>query len=369
MPYQNLPSYGRRVRPQPLNVVYSGNQQPRRSSPAPRARSYYTPRRTITPTRNSFNPTFAQNVQPVQKSRKLSFSFKKPALAFVALGLIVFTIFHGFSGTRNVAQAITSAEPITEVKQMIDPAAAAAAKASAEQEARLSTYQKTVNDIIAAHPEETIAVSSADVSSDSATTSLVLGDQGTFTGASTAKLITAITLLHQIEQGKLTMNTKVEGQKVSVLLQKMVVNSDNTAWESLNNYLTHATMKTYMTQLGMTEYDPDPNTLLPSDMTLLMKKFYNQQILTKPNTDLLLSYMQQANKREYIVADVPEGYTVYHKAGWLDGLMHDVAIISNGQKTIVLSIYTYSGSKLGDNQSNQGVFKQITQAALQAYFD
>jgi beta-lactamase class A len=59
---------------------------------------------------------------------------------------------------------------------------------------------------------------------------------------------------------------------------------------------------------------------------------------------------------------------VYHKAGWLDGLMHDVAIISNGQKTIVLSIYSYNKVSEGDSPANQEVFKQITQAALQAYF-
>lgn len=252
---------------------------------------------------------------------------------------------------------------------MVDPTAAAAAKATAEKQARMQTYTDTVNKLIAANPSVDIAVSTADTTSDAASDSISLGDQGTFTGASTAKLITALTLLHQIEQGKLTLNTRIQGQTASALLQDMVINSDNDAWQTLNDYLTHPLLKSYMAELGFTEYDPDVNTFLPSDMTLLMKKFYNGQLLNKSDTDLLLSEMQQANKQEYIVDSVPAGYTVYHKAGWLDGLMHDVAIISNGQKAIVLSIYTYSGDNtVGDNQSNQDLFKQITAAALQAYF-
>lgn len=253
---------------------------------------------------------------------------------------------------------------------MIDPTAAAAAKETAAKQARMKTYIDTVNSLIAANPSEDIAVSTADVSSDSASDSITLGDQGTFTAASTGKLITAVTFMNQVEQGKATLGTYIDGQTAGSLLQTMIVNSDNDAWHSLNDYLTHPVLESYMTQLGMTEYDPDANTVLPSDMTLLMKKFYNGQLLNKSDTDLLLSYMQQANKQEYIVSDVPAGYTVYHKAGWLDGLMHDVAIISNGQKAIVLSIYTYSGDNtLGDNQANQALFKQITTAALQAYFN
>lgn len=230
----------------------------------------------------------------------------------------------------------------------------------------METYEQTINTLIAAHTDENIAVSSIDLSDNSAKS---LGDPGTFTAASTAKLITAVTLLHQIEQGRASLDSTVDGQPAGVLLQDMIVNSDNNAWDSLNNdYLSHDELKSYMSSLGLIEYDPDVNTVQPSDIARLMQKLYEGRLLNKVHTELLLSYMQQANKQEYIVANVPSGYTVYHKAGWLDGLMHDVAIISNGKKTIVLAIYTYTSDGQGDNPTNQALFKSVTQAALQAYF-
>jgi beta-lactamase class A len=293
-------------------------------------------------------------------------SVVKPLVATFVMALVAFTLFKGYAGSHSVAQAIAQSSPVAQVAKMVDSTPSAAQKAAADKESRMQTYTKTVNDLIAAHPGENIAVSTIDLSDGN---SLTVGDQGTFTAASTAKLITAITLLHQADLGQTSLAKKVDGQTIGTLLKNMIVNSDNDAWNSLNyHYLSHATLKSYMTSQGYSEYDPDANTLLPVNMAQLIKKLYEGELLGKENTDLLLSYMQQANKREYIVAGIPSGYTVYHKAGWLDGLMHDVAIISNGQNTIVLAIYTYNGTSDGDVAANQDLFKQITSAALQAYF-
>lgn len=232
----------------------------------------------------------------------------------------------------------------------------------------MNTYKTTVNALIAAYPEENIAVSTIDLSDS---TELTVGDHGTFTAASTAKLITAIVLLHEVETGRLTLDTYINGQPAGTLLQNMIVNSDNTAWQSLNDYLTHATLQAYTTNLGWKEYDPSVNTLLPANMALLVQKLYQGDLLNKGHTSLLLSYMSRASKQEYIVDSVRAlrpGMTVYHKAGWLDGLMHDVAVISDGKRAIVLAIYTYNSSTDGDSPASQQLFKQITQAALAAYF-
>lgn len=241
-----------------------------------------------------------------------------------------------------------------------------AEKAAAAQKIRMDSYTTTVNQLIAAHPEENITVSTIDLSSGSA---LTLGDKGTYTAASTAKIITAVTLLHEVEEGQMSLSTEIDGQTAQDLLQNMIINSDNDAWHSLNDYMTHDALAAYMTQLGWTHYDTDNNTLLPSEMASLVQKLYKGQILDQAHTQQLLALMQQANKQEYIVDSVPAGYTVYHKAGWLDGLMHDVAVVSNGKKAIVLAIYTYNNnSDNNDNPASQALFKQITDAALQAYF-
>jgi beta-lactamase class A len=363
MAYSNVPNYGKRVRPRPLTVIYPADSQKLRQ-PVQRRAASYTPRQTMP----VFRPTDRRPlVMPKQaeikaKNRR---SFKLPLAATFAVALIVFTLFRGYGDSHNVAQAINVTAPIKSVKNLVNPTDTVNASASAGKQARMKTYSDTVKNIISLHTGQNIAVATTDLSDGSAMT---LGDQGTFTAASTAKLITAVTLLHEVEQGRSSLNKTIGGQKAGALLQDMIINSDNDAWHTLNDYLTHGTLKSYMDQSGLTQYDPDLNTLLPSDMTLLMGKLYKNQLLNQTDTNLLLSYMRQANKQEYIVANVPSGYTVYHKAGWLDGLMHDVAIISDGNRTITLSIYTYSPTEPGDSSANQQLFKQITQAAMNAYF-
>ncbi len=291
---------------------------------------------------------------PSRKSRRFI------VMALVALLGGYFLLF-GVNSSSGVIHALSNA-----AEQRAAEAAAQAAAAA--QKARMDTYATTVNKIIAEHTGQDIAVSSVDVS-DGAITSL--GDNGTFTGASTAKLITAIAVLRQVESGDISLTDKISGISVQTLLKNMVVNSDNAAWEALNGYLTHETLADYMTRLGWTDYDPDVNTFIPADMARLMQQFYTGKLVDSEHKQLLLSYMGQSIKQDYIVGSVQQygtGYTVYHKAGWLEGLMHDVAIISNGKKTIVLTIYTYTGYGVGDNADTQATFHAITEAAMAAYF-
>jgi beta-lactamase class A len=239
-------------------------------------------------------------------------------------------------------------------------------KQAAAQKARMDTYTDQINRIVAAHPGQNISISTIDITSGSA---LTLGDQGTFTAASTAKLLTAITYLHEVETGRAKLTTYISGVQAQDLLERMIADSDNSAWQALNDYLTHDTLQAYTAKLGWTEYDSGINSLLPAEMAALTAKLYQGKLLNATHTKLLLSFMQDANKQDYIVSAVPTtGYTVYHKAGWLDGLMHDVAIITNGQKTIVLAIYTYKENGDGDSLANQELFADITKSALAAYF-
>jgi beta-lactamase class A len=240
-----------------------------------------------------------------------------------------------------------------------------AEKAEEARKVRMDKYAADINRIIAARAGQNIAVSTIDLSDGKA---LTLGDQGTFTAASTAKLVTAITLLHEVETGKISLNKYISGVRAGDLLERMIVDSDNIAWQALNDYLTHDTLQAYTAQLGWTDYDTDINSLLPSDMAVLAAKLYKGELLDAANTRLLLGLMQDANRQEYIVTNVPvAGFTVYHKAGWLDGLMHDVAIIESGKKSIALAIYTFSDDSEGDSLANQELFAEITRATLSAY--
>lgn len=267
--------------------------------------------------------------------------------------LLVFTISHSLTAPNGIVKALTALTTSNEER------------AVTEKEIRMKSYTATVNALVASRPNQTITVSTRDLSGNS---TLTLGSPGTYTGASTSKLISAITYLDQVERGKTTLDRKIQGETARFWLQRMIVHSDNGAWQNINDYLTHPTLRTYMARQGWTEYDPSVNSLLPSEMATLMQQLYQGDLLDKEHTTLLLDLMRDANKQDYIASAVPEGYTVYHKAGWLNGLMHDVAIISDGKKTIVLAIYTFQESGEADGPENRELFRAITKAALQAYF-
>lgn len=323
MLYQNLPDYRNRVRPQPL-----------------------TPRQPVGP--SLYRAAAVQQTEPAPTKRRP----RRVLAAIFVVAVVALMGLHSYGMPSGIAAAFSAFS-------------SSSSKETAAKEARMQTYKSTVNSLIAAHPDENITVSTLDMSDGSA---LTLGDQGTYTAASTGKLITAVTLLHKVEQGQMSLTQTINGQPVSEMMQKMIVDSDNDSWIALNEYMTHDALHQYMSTLGWTQYDADANTLLPADMARLMQMLYQGKILNRQHTKLLLSLMQQANKREYVVAGIPAGYTVYHKAGWLDGLMHDVVIITDGHQTIVLAVYTFNNTNNGDVPANQELFQSISRAALAAYF-
>ena len=84
--------------------------------------------------------------------------------------------------------------------------------------------------------------------------------------------------------------------------------------------------------------------MTPSDDALLLKQLAAGKLLNSTNTQTLLSYMQNTNNDDMIPYAAPNGATVYHKYGQLDGYLHDTAIIKNGDRTYSLSIYTASNN-------------------------
>ena len=81
---------------------------------------------------------------------------------------------------------------------------------------------------------------------------------------------------------------------------------------------------------------------------------------------LQLSYLSQANYRNYIVAAVPAGDQVYHKVGINDDTLNDAAIIKQGDKYVVLVIFT-NGNGNYDLDHRGQLTQDITRQATAAY--
>lgn len=220
-----------------------------------------------------------------------------------------------------------------------------------------------INQVIAANTDVDISVTVLDLKTGSSTHYGVANDI-TFEAASISKLITAVAYLHGVEQGSYTLDQDINGQSAQANLQTMIVDSDNDAWQALNNTITHDTLQSYATTtLGFSDYDPDANTLTPDDIAHLEQKLYQQKLLNKSHTQLLLGYMAQANRTDFIKAAIPSGVAFYHKAGWLEDRDHDAAIIDDGNHPYILVIFTNGHDNTHQNDRTT-VIQQITKATV-----
>lgn len=197
-----------------------------------------------------------------------------------------------------------------------------------------------INAIIADNSDIIFGVSIKDITSG---LTYNYGNLGPMTAASVSKVLTATDYFKEVELGHKSLDTiLVNGYSASYNIEQMIVESNNNAWETLNEYLTYTQMQAYAQSIGLTSYYYADNVLSSSDTTLLFGDLYERKLLNESNTQSLLSYMERANYRDLIIPAVPTYNSIYHKAGWYDAYLNDAVIISNSTNAIVLSIYTES---------------------------
>lgn len=241
-------------------------------------------------------------------------------------------------------------------------AAAQRVAVQAAASARIGQFSKSVNTLLAAQaPLDMTVVAGSDTQALQR-----YGTAAAYDGASTGKLLTAADYLHHVQTGSASLQQYIDGQRAQDLLEKMIVNSDDIAWLSLNNYLGHDDLSRYAAALGFAQYDVATNTFPAEDIAVLLQKLYSGQLLPTSQRELLLTYMGRANYRDYIVAAVPAGDTVYHKVGMDADDVHDAAIIQSGRHWLVLVIFTNGhGTYNWDHRAQ--LMQTITKQAIAAY--
>ncbi len=229
----------------------------------------------------------------------------------------------------------------------------------------VSQMSSQINSAISNYPNMQVGVAIEDLNNGAR---YHFGLSEPFVAASVSKVLTATMYLKQVENGKYTLTQSLGGYPAQYEIQQMIEQSDNTAWNNLNTLLTHAGLESYAQSIGLTNYDPDQNTLTVDDISLLLSKIYSEKLLNHADTQLLLSYMHDADYADYIPASIPAGVTVYHKAGWLDDRVHDAAIIDNGKHPYVLVIFTKTadGSEYPTDEGHQ-IFADITTATTKVF--
>lgn len=164
------------------------------------------------------------------------------------------------------------------------------------------------------------------------------GDK-TFVTASTYKLFAAYELLKQIDAGKRSWDTE------AACFNKMITYSDNACAENYLNSLGLSTITKDIQAIGLknsTFMKSGGPFTTANDLTLLLGMLQSQQNFSSVNRGRLISAMKANVYRKGIPAGASG--TVADKVGFMDGLLHDAAIVYSPSGTYVLAIMTEGSS-------------------------
>lgn len=176
----------------------------------------------------------------------------------------------------------------------------------------------------------------------------VNGDK-VYAPASTYKLFVAYALLKQIENGQRRWDDDATaGQTVSQCLDNMIINSDNTCAEWFGGQIGWKVITDMIHTAGLsgaTSLNTAQGFVATADdEVLFLTKLQTGQLLNPESTGRLLDVMRRQVYRSGIPAG--GGASVADKVGFLDGLLHDAAIVYAPSGTYVLVIMT-NGSSWG----------------------
>lgn len=189
-----------------------------------------------------------------------------------------------------------------------------------------------------------------------------------FRGASTTKVLTAVDYMRLVEQGSASLDTQINGASAQVMLKSLLQQSNNAAWSAFEAFIGKSNLETYAHSIGMTSFSIADNTLQAQDEALLLSKLYQGKLITATHTQLLLSFMQDTDNEQLIPAALPADAVVHHKYGYLEGELHDAAIIRYQSHTFVLVIYTNNQQTTTDDYASRvALIHKLTDVVVADY--
>jgi beta-lactamase class A len=149
------------------------------------------------------------------------------------------------------------------------------------------------------------------------------------------------------------------------LLMTMIENSDNDSASALyyGEIGGAAGVASYLHRIGISGLDPNPNAwgyslITPQAMVHLLTLLYTGRILTAYDRQLALDLMEhiEADQQVGVGDTAPARATVAMKNGWVLGpddlwAMNSSGIVTVGQQTYIIAVYTQDQSSLDDEQA------------------
>jgi beta-lactamase class A len=161
-----------------------------------------------------------------------------------------------------------------------------------------------------------------------------------FTTASTYKLFVAFSTLKRIDSGSYKWSDKVvDSRDLKACFDDMIVKSDNPCAEALIKKIGRDKLDSDLRSIGLTKstFRAKNNQTTAAELAAFLTKLQNKQLpLKSASRDTLLGAM----KRQVYRQGIPAGASgkVADKVGFLNGLLHDAAIVYSPKGNYVLVI-------------------------------
>ena len=242
------------------------------------------------------------------------------------------------SGNTQITASLASSKIITP-----KPKIANLSSSPVAQNLTSAAIEADINQVISSNPN---GLSAAATLIDLSNNQQYNGGASTtvFKAASSAKVLAAVTFLHEVELGKASLGENIDGVNADVLLQQMIEVSNNQDWLYLDYFLGEKQV-TYAKSIGLSTFvGGDVNTMTASDEANLLAQLYESKLLNVSDTNLLLNFMGHTDSTNLIQAALPASCTVYHKYGEILGYLNDASIIDCNGHSYVLVIFTNNGS-------------------------
>ncbi len=211
-----------------------------------------------------------------------------------------------------------------------------------------------------------------------------LNSEVIFTAASVNKLPILAALYTLSEKNVIDLDDKITLQKKDVqdygtgsmrydspgttyslktLARLMGQKSDNTAAYILTNYtIGFPKLNSLVQEWGLTQTDMEENKTSNSDMAHLMEKIYNGKIASPAATREMLAFLKDTDFENRLPANLPKSATTYHKIGTEIGVVHDVGIVSDGNLTYYLGVFS---SDIVDEAKTEQLIAKISQTVYE----
>lgn len=224
---------------------------------------------------------------------------------------------------------------------------------------------------------------------------IAINDSRLFPSASMVKIPVMASCIYAASQGKMDLNQSIElktrfktsgsgvlknyanGTKFTVnkIIEIMIVYSDNTAANTLINYVGFDTFNGYFKKLGLkntnlsrtmmdfkSRKEGIENYTTAGDLAYLLEEIYSNKFINEECSKKCLEILKKQKIRDRIPAKLPADIVVAHKTGLEDGICHDAGIVFTPAGDFIICVLTKHNYKFAKPAK-----KFIAQIALAAY--